>query len=658
MITSPQLFESYLLCPTKCWLRSRAEPPVGNSYADWVNARNKTYLQDGLKRLLTKFRESDCATAPPITENSKDFTWRLAIDVRWKAKEVESCLQAVERVPAKGRGRPAIFIPYRFEASNKITKEHKLLLTFDALMLSDWLGRGISLGKVVHGDNYVTLNVNTLALAKEARKRIKDNVTLLRGNAPPDLVLNPHCGHCEFQNRCLAQAREKDDLSLLTGMSEKDRKKLHGKGIFTVTQLSYTFRPRRRRRESRGKQEKYHHSLRALAIRENKIHAVGIPALKLGGTRVFMDIEGIPDRDFYYLIGLRVETAEGAVQHSLWADTAKDENLIWSDFLSVLSKFANPQLIHYGSYETIFLRRMCDRYGRPPEGSQTSTAIDRPINILSFVYSQVYFPTHSNGLKEITGYLGFPWSGSPSSGLESIAWRHRWEMSMEPALKQALINYNRQDCEATALLTKTLLDLHPSTPSDSKPSQQNLVITSDMKRENLYGFRTNQFVLPDLEIINKAAYWDYQRERVYIKSRRESPRKRKRIAIIRGTSTPNEIIEHTQRSSCPKCQSEQIYKHCKQSRNVVDLRFTDHGIKRWIIRHSTQRYRCRLCKRTFHALDDSRPTSKYGSNLIAYAVYLNIELRLSLGLVTYNIRRLFDISLWIYRTYKFMAYTE
>ncbi len=145
-------------------------------------------------------------------------------------------------------------------------------------MLSDLLGREISLGKVVHGDNYATLNVNTLALVKEARKRIEDNGTLLGGNAPPDLVLNRHCGQCEFQNRCLAQAREKDDLSLLSGMSEKDRKKLHGKGIFTVTQLSYTFRPRRRRRELRGKQEKHHHSLRALAIRENKIHAVGIPA--------------------------------------------------------------------------------------------------------------------------------------------------------------------------------------------------------------------------------------------------------------------------------------------------------------------------------------------------------------------------------------------
>src|SRR4029077_2248795 len=124
------------------------------------------------------------------------------------------------------------------------------------------------------------------------------------------------------------------------------------------------------------KQEKHHYSLRALAIRENKIHAVDIPALKLEGTHVFMDVEGIPDRDFYYLIGLRVEDAEGEIQHCLWADSAKEEKLIWSDFLGILSAIKNPQLIHYGSYETIFLKRMCERHGCPSVGSPAATALD------------------------------------------------------------------------------------------------------------------------------------------------------------------------------------------------------------------------------------------------------------------------------------------
>ena len=86
---------------------------------------------------------------------------------------------------------------------------------------------------------------------------------------------------------------------------------------------------------------------------------------------------------------------------------------------------------------------MCDRHGRPPAGSQVATAIDHATNLLSFIYAQIYFPTYSNGLKEIAGYLGFRWSGSLTSGLETIVLRHRWEVSRNPAMKQALLDYNR-----------------------------------------------------------------------------------------------------------------------------------------------------------------------------------------------------------------------
>ena len=34
---------------------------------------------------------------------------------------------------------------------------------------------------------------------------------------------------------------------------------------------------------------------------------MGSPSLSFEGTPVFMDVEGMPDRDFYYLIGLRYE---------------------------------------------------------------------------------------------------------------------------------------------------------------------------------------------------------------------------------------------------------------------------------------------------------------------------------------------------------------
>jgi predicted RecB family nuclease len=308
MIISSSLFKAYLECPSKCWLRSRGEPSTGNAYAEWARLQNETHFESGLKQLLEKFPESDRAIAPPVFEYAKEATWRLAIDVRLQTDGLESHLQAVERTASVGRGGSVQFIPYRFQFTNKIAKNDKLSLAFDAFVLSRTVGREVMVGKIVHGDGYSMLKVNLPSTGSELQKRIRDITVLLADNSPPELVLNRHCGQCEFQGRCRKQAVEKDDLSLLSGMSERERRNLHGKGIFTVTQLSYTFRPRRRGRRQ-DKREKFHHSLRALAIREKKIHVVDLPDLQLDGTRVYLDVEGLPDREFYYLIGIRVQLA-------------------------------------------------------------------------------------------------------------------------------------------------------------------------------------------------------------------------------------------------------------------------------------------------------------------------------------------------------------
>src|SRR5215467_4789065 len=56
-------------------------------------------------------------------------------------------------------------------------------------------------------------------------------------------------------------------------------------------------------------------------------------------------------------------------------------------------------------------------------------AIKSSINVLSFLYAQVYFPTYSNSLKETARYLGFAWTEPSSCGLQSILWRQ-----LRPAL--------------------------------------------------------------------------------------------------------------------------------------------------------------------------------------------------------------------------------
>src|SRR5262245_42854210 len=102
----------------------------------------------------------------------------VSLDTPVQANDLQCQCPVVERARPRGRGQCVQFIPYRFEFSNKLTKQHKLLLAFDALALSDAIERNIRLGKIVHGDRSATLSVKSSSLISEARMGIKSCAAL------------------------------------------------------------------------------------------------------------------------------------------------------------------------------------------------------------------------------------------------------------------------------------------------------------------------------------------------------------------------------------------------------------------------------------------------------------------------------------------------
>jgi predicted RecB family nuclease len=424
------LFEANLKCATKCWLRSHGEAGSGNLYAEWVRSRTEAYRKEEAQRLLKTIPPSGRGSVTPVPNDFNAVGGWLAADktarVRVESWDIESCPQLVEHFPSRQREKPAEVIPIRFVFSNKLGRHDRLSLAYDAWVLSKVLKREIGAGKIVYGDGHAALKVNTSHLAGEVWECILDIQTLLTGQSPPDLVLNRHCAECEFRNRCLERARETDDLSLLTGMSKQERARHRSRGIFTVTQLSYTFRPRRTPKRAKHPAKPHHFSLQALAIREKAIYIHGTPQLPDCQSRVYLDIEGLPDRDFYYLIGALVVTGEREAFHSFWADSKLEEAAIFTRFANLVSLLADFRVFHFGDYETAAIRRVSPRL---PAGvrEQFDAINQRSTNVLSLVYPHVYFPTFSNSLKELARCLGDAAASPVASGLHSIIWRHEWE---------------------------------------------------------------------------------------------------------------------------------------------------------------------------------------------------------------------------------------
>jgi hypothetical protein len=442
-------------------------------------------------------------------------------------------------------------------------------------------------------------------------------------------------------------------LSLVAPLSEKERQKLNAKGIFTISQLSYGYRPRRRRgakstnANTNKRSVRHDPKLKALAIKKAQIHVVGTPTIATGGTPVYFDVEGIPDRDMYYLIGLRYKQGNEYVERSFWADDRDGEQEMWRECLLTLKLVKEPQLVHYGSYEAKFLKKMQQRYPElPSHKDQCDTQIQSTINLASLLYASIYFPTYTNSLKDVARYLGFKWTQREASGAKALFWRAEWELFRDSSLKHMLIGYNMEDCRAAELVYEALQQIC-ARGEETTSSKLSPVDVGSLEVGFQRTFGKFASALPDFERINKAAYWNYQRSKVYVRSKASNkPRVTNRSTGGCETTAPidREVrIKDDKPSSCWHCGSSKIWKAGNvRAQVVIDLKFTAKGIKRHVARYLYQTYRCGVCKaeKTF------RPEpSKFGSGLCAYIIYLTIELRLSHHQVSDCLRTLFKIHL-------------
>ena len=643
-----ELFSDFIECRYRGYLKTigASEP---KSHLLEVSARlSEGYHSQAREHLLRAYRDAGKQVCTDVglsvvLANRYD----LAIDVTATDTNASVRFDALLAAPANASGSQPDYIPIVFVNTEKVSKEDELRLALCASVLIRWHACRPSFGRILHGSDFRIRKVKLARALVQADKALEEIRALAEPpGEPPLLRLNAHCPTCVFRNNCRATAIERDDLSLLRGLKEKEIVKLRNKGIFTVTQLSYTFRPRKKSKRSNPRIVKYYHALKALALREKRIYVVGKPEPAVTGTPVYIDVEGTPDRDSYYLIGVRIPGADSVVQRSFWADECADEEKIWKDFLQLITNIENPQLIYYGSYETVFLRRLKKRYGDTAEDGRSVVhgLMKSARNILSVVYGRVYFPTYSNGLKDIASYLGFKWSIEEPSGQRSLGLRREWELTRSETAKQDLINYNADDCAALEVVVRTLLQLIPRDgDSPTALSYPNSVHVDSLKPQTPYGLGPVDFVLPELDQINKRAYWDYQRDRIYVRS---SPLLR-RVARSNQRKKPRRIlpvnvtVDASRPGKCPGCASNKITRRGKHSKLLYDLRFTTGGVKRWISKYIIDHYKCRSCGMTFASDVYDWTRHRYGLQLLAYVIHNLIELHIPRRKLSGSILKLF-----------------
>jgi RNase_H superfamily/Transposase IS66 family len=486
-------------------------------------------------------------------------------------------------------------------------------------------------------------NASGITQLANVRSPTDELQALLSAADPPAFIPCNHCSDCQFTDHCRNRAISRDDIALLGGLKPKQIVKLRQRGIHTITQLSHTFRLRRKSKRT-NVWKKYQPSLKALAVREKKTYIIGPPRVNVKGTPVSFDAEGVPDQAFYYLIGMRIGEEGSITQHSFWANRHVDEELIWQDCIRALREVRDPQPLHYGSYETLFLRRMKRRYGNPCTDQFIDKLLAEAVNVVSVIRGNVYFPTYSNGLKEIGSHLGYEWSTFIPTGFRTIAVRRDWETRQDIRLKQALIAYNQDDCKALEAVVCHLSDL--SKDWENGESSARAIRVDSLKPEWSGNWGTTEFVSPELSFINMRAYWNYQRDKIYFRSRARVNPKTAQPRRAKPTLPINKIITTARPQLCWQCRSRRIRWNGRHTKLSYDIKWIKGGMKRWVTQTTITHHRCIDCGATCSSKPSQGMTrERYGRELLNYAIYHLIQLHVSQYKLAGILQRLFSYPL-------------
>ncbi|MFI5387199.1 MAG: IS66 family transposase [Fimbriimonadales bacterium] len=531
--------------------------------------------------------------------------------------------------------------PVKVIGACRASRPDVLGLAYQGLVLGEVQGRQPSSGTLILlGDR--PCKVKLAGKYKEVRRIVE----ALRAWASqpvdeaPSVVLNKHCPSCAFRDACLQQAEKEDNLTLLDRMTPKLMQKYHDKGIFTVRQLSHIYKPRRSRKKAK-RQVRHSLELQALAMRTGKVHVEHLPELPRSLVALFLDIEGVPDRDFHYLAGILVYRGGDADYESFWADDATGEAAMWSALVKRLAAFPDSPVYHYGSYEKKAFATLAKRYGIG------GGFCDRLVNVATSVYGKVYFPVRSNGLKSLGRFLGAAWTDPQASGLQSLVWRHRWEMTRGEQFRQSLLRYNREDCEAVRLLVGRLDQVRRDAASDPT-----IEFASRPKR---HATETGKAVHGQFERILKSAQAAFVGRGIHIReagrdaadaATTQEPRQGHphfRRIVPRASRTV--LVEPKRR--CPKHDVALVPKPEQPvEKTVIDLVFTKSGCRKTVTKYLGIKSRCPKDGQSYNPDSIRGPQSHaFGHELQAWAIYQRVVLRLPYEIIAQVMDHLFGIGL-------------
>ena len=652
MRITPDVVKSYVACRYKAFLKLSGHEGITPDNPNLLLDVNPQLPLTPVGGARPQHVKNQATQSVKLTSSYLSKGEARILDGVFETDLISLQIEGLQRVAGSSGIGDFHYLPFVFQSGTETRKTQRALLEVSGFILSTLQGRAPDKGIICKRAGHSS-TVKLSPGLKNGKRIINALTDKHQTQQPPMLILNKHCEVCEFQSQCHAQAVEEDNLSLLRGISEAEILRLRKNGIFTINQLSYTFRPRRIKRRAKNPTHPHYFALQARALRETNVFIHGSPTLNAKGVHIYMDFEGTPANNSFYLIGLLITHAGNTHQKSFWADGDDSEAKIFMEMLDYIKQYREYSILHYGAYEVRALRRMQRRlpadYGR-----QIEDVLKHAINVLSIIGRHIYFPVYSNSLKEIAGFLGHKWSAANASGIQALRWRLRWADTQDERIKEELVQYNLEDCIGLKIVTE-FIELASQHRTTTPNAQVAFTHTDHFEKEARQGgkFQKQQFVLEDFDFINQCSYFDYQRDRM--SARNVAGCRKQPVKITKRVQKPyrnNKVVEVFV-PRCLSCRSKKISSLRPLKRQIVDLKFSRVAVRRWVVLYHSHKYRCRKCNTKFIPNGFPKTRTTFGKGLLCWCMYQMFVGGQNMLRVREGLARIFSIKLPVPTIYGF-----
>lgn len=330
---------------------------------------------------------------------------------------------------------------------------------------------------VPSGRDRLSIAARTASLVEQARG-IRAGAVSTRG------ALSAGCKMCHWHTLCERELVAGDDLTLLAGVGRSIRDALLpiAPTVDALARLDLESGGFKAASPVRGvgaeRLRRFRERARLMIVPGAEPYATKDLGLSSTTREIHFDIEADPSRDgFVYLHGFWTREAgappETGRYDFFFAETQDEEADAFRSAIAFLSADPDAMVYYYSKYERSSFRHLARRHPSVCSEEDIEALFDpaRAVDLLFDVITpSTEWPTRNLSIKTLARSLGFEWGDADASGANSIAWYDEYARTADPTVRQRILDYNRDDVVASAVVLDGLRALKVAAAAPWPPS--------------------------------------------------------------------------------------------------------------------------------------------------------------------------------------------